>query len=116
MFPSAQETAAILRKRDDAARERQMAREAEVRRQVIQIVQQRIVPPARAWLIGSLAWGGFGSKSDVDLVVSEVNPADELQVELTIARAVNAEVDVLKLEHLPESFRERILTTGLRIV
>jgi predicted nucleotidyltransferase len=36
---------------------------------------------ARAWLIGSLAWGGFGAYSDVDLVVSGVDALETAELQ-----------------------------------
>ena len=70
----------------------------------------------RAWLIGSLAWGEFGEHIDVDLVFSEVDRALLLQVEIEVARATGAPVDVLELHQLPSSFRDRIVQTGLKLV
>jgi predicted nucleotidyltransferase len=116
VLPSAQQTAAILCKRESAARENREVRAADARRVVEQIIRKQVKPPARVWLIGSLAWGEFGERSDVDLVFSGVDRALALQVEVEIARATGTSVDVLELHHLPESFRDRILQTGLRLV
>lgn len=116
MLPSSQLTAAILRKRESDAREKRALRAADARRTVEQIVCEHVKPPAQVWLIGSLAWGEFGERSDVDLVFSEVDRALVLQVENEVARATGAAVDVLELHQLPSSFRARILQTGLKVV
>ncbi len=66
----------------------------------------------RVWLIGSLAWGGFGERSDVDLVVEHL-PAEaaSLLADL-LADATGRHVDLLLLDSLPASFRRRILDEG----
>jgi predicted nucleotidyltransferase len=116
MFPSAQRTTAILHERESNARERRGLREADARRIVQQIVSEHVKPPAQMWLIGSLAWGEFGEHSDVDLVFSGVDRALVLQVENEVARTLGTPVDVLELQQLPNSFRDRILQTGLKLV
>jgi len=68
-----------------------------------------------AWLVGSLAWGGFGERSDVDLVV---RGADETQLGalwILVGDALDAEVDLLRLEDLPEAFAARVLSEGERL-
>jgi predicted nucleotidyltransferase len=70
---------------------------------------------ARAWLIGSLAWGGFGERSDIDVVLSGVAPAAATLIEENIARAAGVEVDILHLEDLPDSFRQRVEQEGIGV-
>jgi predicted nucleotidyltransferase len=70
---------------------------------------------ARAWLVGSLAWGGFGPRSDVDLVLDGVSAAVATDIELAVARAANAPVDLLDLGDLPGDFRERVLAEGVAL-
>ncbi|MGH7438341.1 MAG: nucleotidyltransferase family protein [Polyangiaceae bacterium] len=72
-----------------------------------------------AWLIGSLAWGGFGVRSDVDIVVSGA-PASEAGRIWTycveeLGSDAGDQVDLLRLEELPEAFRARVLARGQRI-
>lgn len=68
-----------------------------------------------AWLIGSLAWGGFARRSDIDVVVrgAAADSVGELWAALTDALGVP--VDVLRLESLPEAFRRRVLAEGVRL-
>ena len=54
------------------------------------VVRELVQPPARVWLIGSLAWGGFGAQSDVDLVLSGVDSRAMLSLKKDIARAALA--------------------------
>jgi predicted nucleotidyltransferase len=70
---------------------------------------------ARAWLIGSLAWGDFGERSDVDLVLSAVTDQESTAIEQAALRAGGAEVDLLRFEELPAEFRERIAREGRAI-
>jgi predicted nucleotidyltransferase len=72
-----------------------------------------------AWLVGSLAWGGFGARSDVDLVVRgaalETLGAIAARAEEKLGPDAQGRIDVLRLEDLPPSFRERVLSTGWRL-
>ena len=72
-------------------------------------------PGATAWLIGSLAWGGFGERSDVDLVVDGVDRAELVGIERAVAKAAGVEVDLLELGTLPSQFRARVLAEGCEI-
>ncbi len=69
----------------------------------------------RVWLIGSLAWGHFGSGSDVDLVVQGVSEefVPALWDELT--RRLRAPVDLLRIETLDEGFAERVRSEGIAL-
>jgi predicted nucleotidyltransferase len=68
-----------------------------------------------AWLIGSLAWGGHGAHSDVDVVVCGVASDALTAVAAALAERLGDDVDVLRLEALPESFRRRVLEKGVRL-
>ena len=70
----------------------------------------------RAWLIGSLAWGQFGVRSDVDVVLEGLAIDCIGAVADRIAGRVQCEVDILRLEEIPESFRRRVLAEGVEIV
>ena len=61
-----QETAATLRQRSADARRAAESRAADVRDRVVALVRAQLPAGGRAWLIGSLACGGFGVRSDVD--------------------------------------------------
>jgi predicted nucleotidyltransferase len=71
---------------------------------------------ASAWLIGSLAWGGFGERSDVDLVFRGVAPAEALALEAALAVTAEAPIDLLVFEALPPSFQARVLAEGIHVV
>jgi predicted nucleotidyltransferase len=72
-----------------------------------------------SWLVGSLAWGGFGARSDVDLVVRgaalEAMGAVASRAAEQLGPDAEGRIDVLRLEDLPPSFRDRVLTSGLRL-
>lgn len=70
---------------------------------------------ARAWLFGSVAWGGFGTRSDVDVAVEGVSTADAARLELELVAALGLPVDLLRLEELPAPFRQRIQTEGIAV-
>jgi predicted nucleotidyltransferase len=67
----------------------------------------------RAWVIGSVAWGGFGAHSDIDVVV-DAAPGDALvqRIEEAIGARTKRNVDVLFLRALPEAFRRCVLAEG----
>lgn len=69
----------------------------------------------RVWLIGSLAWGGFGLRSDIDVVVENAGPEVMNAVAERIGEATGRAVDVLALEALPPSFRKRVLADGVHV-
>lgn len=104
-----------LDERLKAAREARERHTAELRARVLEIVRAELPPGARAWLIGSLAWGGFGERSDVDLVVSGIGADRLLTIEREVGRAAAAEVELLDLDILPATFRERVLAEGIAI-
>jgi len=66
----------------------------------------------RVWIIGSLAWGGFGVRSDVDVVIEGGGPEALLAAAEAIGAATGRGVDVLSLDQLPPAFRSRVLSEG----
>ena len=68
-----------------------------------------------AWLIGSLAWGGFGRRSDIDVVVRGAAPGRAGELWAALTDALGVPIDVLRLESLPEAFRRRVLAEGVRL-
>jgi predicted nucleotidyltransferase len=66
----------------------------------------------RAWLIGTLAWGGFGVRSDIDVVLEAADADVAHAVAEGLAHATGREVDVLVFETLPRSFQDRIVKDG----
>jgi predicted nucleotidyltransferase len=67
----------------------------------------------RAWLIGSLASGDFGEGSDIDVVTEGLPRDGEYAVRRALEDATRRQVDLLRLEELPESFREAVLRDGV---
>lgn len=103
---------------DVRARETRARREAveqETRERVLTTLREALPPGATAWLIGSLAWGGFGERSDVDVVVAGLSGAQASRLERVLLRSAGVPVDLLQLEALPESFRERVTSEGVRV-
>ncbi|MBK6846149.1 MAG: hypothetical protein IPG96_00905 [Proteobacteria bacterium] len=103
----------LLRQRSALRRDERERRAAEVQRVVAQAVRRVVPPQSRVWLIGSLAWGGFGEHSDVDLVVENLPSELMLALERAIVAAADARVDLLELGALPEGFRQRVETEGV---
>jgi predicted nucleotidyltransferase len=109
------DTAATLQKRSAESRRQAETRAESVREQAVTIVRGLLAPRMRAWLIGSLAWGGFGIRSDVDMVLSGVDPERAGAIEDALLRALRVDVDLLVFEELPASFRDRIEREGIAI-
>jgi predicted nucleotidyltransferase len=112
---TAREAAVTLRQRSAEARKRAEFQAAEARARVVAVVRGLLPPGGRAWLIGSLAWGGFGAHSDVDLVLADVDGSRATAIEIAACKAVGVEVDLLMMQHLPRSFGERVEREGLAI-
>lgn len=70
----------------------------------------------RAWLIGSLAWGNFGARSDVDLVVGGLAGEQLTTIWLELSAALDCDLDLLRIEDLPASFRARVERDGVQLV
>jgi hypothetical protein len=102
-----------LRLRSAEAKRQSDADAARARATVVSLVKDALPPRGRAWLVGSLAWGGFGERSDVDLVFDDV--ADEVQtaIELAITRATKLTVDLLSLRTLSPEFQARVEREGI---
>ena len=66
----------------------------------------------RVWIIGSLAWEGFGERSDIDLVVEGATEPVLFAIAEEVGRASGRLVDALALETLPESFAARAVAEG----
>ena len=115
MLVTPQEAAATLRQRSADARRVAEIHAADVRDRVGALVRAQLPVGGRAWLIGSLAWGGFGVRSDVDLVLDGVDGQTAISIEVAVCTALGIEVDLLSFEALPPSFRERIEDQGLVI-
>ncbi len=67
----------------------------------------------RAWLVGSLAWGEHGPRSDVDIVLDGLPRTEQATVWDRLCGRLGVSVDLLRLEDLSDSFRERVLADGV---
>ena len=112
---TARQAAVTLRQRSAEAHKRAQLQAAEARARVLAAVRGQLPPGGRAWLIGSLAWGGFGTRSDIDLVLADVDDSQATAIEIAACKAIGVAVDLLKLQHLPLSFRERVEREGIAI-
>jgi predicted nucleotidyltransferase len=110
-----QETAATLRQRSADSRRAAESRAADMRDRTVTLVRGQLPAGGRAWLIGSLAWGAFGVRSDVDIVLANVDGQTTTSIEVALCTALGLEVDLLTFESLPPSFRERVEREGLAI-
>jgi len=70
----------------------------------------------RAWLIGSLAWGNFGERSDVDIVFEGLALDRIGEAAARLGDRLRVGVDVLRFEDLPGGFRDRVLAEGVELV
>ncbi len=115
MTVTPQAAAATLQRRSAQAQARESERATSIRDGLVQLVRSSLPEGGRAWLIGSLAWGGFGERSDADLVFEGVRDARITEIEVLATKTYAIEVDTLILSELPLSFRERIERDGLAL-
>ena len=113
MTVSVDQTVATLRARAKAQRAAQEARAQAVRDRLMQGLRLHLPPGTKAWLIGSLAWGGFGEHSDVDLVLLGADSPSASRLEMSLTRDLAVPVEVLRAEELPASFRARVEQDGI---
>lgn len=112
-----EELASTLVRRRREARIGELQRAEEVRQRLLEAVAEEIGSGcfSRAWLIGSLAWGYFGVRSDVDLVVEGLALSEGGALWNRLGERLGVEVDLLRLEELPERFRDRVLSEGIAL-
>ncbi len=115
MTVSVAQTVATLQRRAAAVRAARLAHAEATRARLQQGIAENLTDGVDAWLIGSLAWGGFGERSDIDVVLRGAPPGHASRLELALTRFVGVPVEVLRLEDLPGSFRERIERDGIRL-
>jgi predicted nucleotidyltransferase len=114
-------TARALRETLTARKRVERQRDEERREHAVSVLRMRCAElvargtVAEAWLVGSAAWGGFGVRSDVDVVVRGLEPTACIDVADGLCAAAGVEVDLLRLEDLPERFRARVLAEGERL-
>jgi len=115
MPTSPHDTVVTLQQRSARAREAALKRADEVREQVVALVRGHLPAEAHAWLVGSLAWGDFGERSDVDLVLDGVSGPLATAIEIAVTKATGVEVDLLPFRGLSPSFQRRVQQEGLAI-
>ncbi len=117
MSVSPQELAATLLRRASARREADAKDQDECLREVARTIAtlRGELGFGRAWLIGSLAWGGFGVRSDVDIVVEKADTPVANALADAIGDATGRNVDVLVLGSLPPGFQKRVLEEGRHV-
>ena len=101
------------------ARARQRQAEGETRRAELRARLPALAQLLRSsygardvFLFGSLAWGGFHARSDVDVAVSGIDPERRRDAEVAACGVMSATVELFRLESLPVAFRDRILREG----
>ncbi len=117
MAASADDLALLLLERARARRGRERERGLLIAARLRSVVAALRADGAfeAAWLIGSLAWGGFGCRSDVDVVVRGADPSRIGALAGRLSNDVEACVDLLRIEDLPDGFRLRVLDQGARL-
>lgn len=68
-----------------------------------------------AWLIGSAAWGGFGVRSDLDIVVCGLDRSAAPEVADELVRDTGLPVDLLRWEEISPSLQARARSEGSRL-
>lgn len=114
MGTSPADLARTLRQRAAAAQRVDAAEAERCRACVAEVLRglRRTHDFGRAWLIGSLAWGAFGVRSDVDIVLEGASAATLLELAERVGEKTDRVVDALALEALPSGFRARVLAEG----
>lgn len=115
MTVSVEQTVATLRERAAQARAARSALAAATRAQLLGAIALHLPPRVDAWLIGSLAWGGFGEHSDIDVVVRGASPSAATRLEIALTRDVRCSTEVLRFEDLPASFRAHVEREGIAL-
>lgn len=115
MSDAAARAAEELRRRAALARRTRERSAADLRAKAEHVVRAKLRPDVRAWLIGSLAWGGFGERSDVDVVLEGATDEEATGLDLALALELRIPADVLRIEELDESFAARVRREGARI-
>lgn len=108
--------ALVLRTRTrQAAEERQRLEVMHTLREAVPLIAEEL-SLGHVWVIGSAAWGGFGLRSDVDLVV-EHGERTGARVELAdrVGSLLGRVVEVLPLAQVVDSLRRRTLAEGVRV-
>jgi hypothetical protein len=112
-----EQLAQTLMKRHAARRARAEARAEDLRRrlepEVDALVAEGVI--RRAYLIGSLAWGGFHEASVVELVVEGMEERASPGIWARLGDALGIEVLLLCLESLDPGFASRVRARGVSL-
>lgn len=118
MTVSPEETAAHVRARIafERERDRASAEEAMLVAQRLATVLVRDHGARRVVLFGSLATGRFGPGSDIDLAVEGLAPGTVIDVGVALEPlAGRFQLDLVRLEALPDGFRARVERDGMTL-
>ncbi len=115
MAVTIEQALATLRARAAKAQAGREVVAARTREQLAIAIEDLLPDDADAWLIGSLAWGGFGEHSDIDVVLRGCSAKTACRVEVALTTALRVAVEVLRFEELPAEFRERVEREGVRL-
>lgn len=117
MTHSPERLARTLVRRARRRREEDRRRIDAARAGVVRVLEEALARGTvqRAWLIGSAGWGEPHARSDVDIVVEGLSHEDRASLWDRLSDACGFDVDLLRLEELGESFRERVLSEGVEV-
>lgn len=102
----------VLKRRAALHRASEAARGRRVRERLRAALREEKPPGTRLWLIGSLQHEHFGPRSDVDIVVEGASGDEAVELWARLSARLETEVDVLRLEDLPDGFRQRVMHEG----
>ena len=115
VHPSELAATLVARRRVDRALTERRAGEIRAKLSLAARSLRREAAVDGAWLIGSLAWGGFGERSDADVVVRGADSSRAGALAGRLGEVAGVAIDLLLLEELPEGFRCRVITEGIRL-
>lgn len=101
------------------ARARQRHAAVEARRAALRAALPALAAKLRATygarqilVFGSLAWGGFHTRSDVDVAVEGLSAEQLADATTDACEIMGATVELFRLDALPDAFRRRIVADG----
>lgn len=113
MAVTARQAARTLRARGSRARQERERRARAAREELDRRLAATLPEGVRAWLVGSLGWGGFGPRSDIDVVTEGLADDAATRLEQALGTIEGARVELLRIEELPPAFRERVEREGV---
>jgi len=67
------------------------------------------------FVVGSLATGKFGRRSDIDLVIKGLKDEDFFKAHALLLRESQYDIDLKPYEDLAESFRSEVKKKGIKV-